>query len=85
VDPSSVCCAVVVLGAPLWALIGLNVGKRKGQAATGCLLGLVAGPLGVLLIAIAEGDGRRPCPKCDERISRKAAVCPHCRSEIRPG
>jgi hypothetical protein len=27
---------------------------------------------------------QKPCPKCDSEISENAAVCPVCRSNLRP-
>jgi hypothetical protein len=30
---------------------------------------------------LMEEDGRVPCPYCREAISRRAAVCPHCRKD----
>jgi hypothetical protein len=47
----------VLLGALIFATIGAFIGARKGLAVIGFLLGLVFGPIGVLVVLIFPGRG----------------------------
>ena len=63
------------------ALIGVTAAKRRGfGTAAGVIGGLMLGPLAVLMFFVT-GDRKR-CPECDEWISKKARVCPHCKSQL---
>lgn len=39
---------------------------------------LVAGVLVLLLIIVLARSYKMACPQCNERVSKKAFVCPHC-------
>jgi hypothetical protein len=63
----------------LWlgcALLGAMVGSRKGNPGIGFFLGLLFGPLGVLLTLLARGSHQ--CPHCKSDIDPKATTCPKC-------
>lgn len=62
----------------LWltsGLIGAIVGRQTARQGIGCLLGLILGPIGWILVAMLD---TRPCPMCGKRIKKAARVCPHC-------
>lgn len=65
-----VCCAI----------LGAIVGQRRRSAGAGLLLGLIFGPLGII-VAFAL-DARPKCPACQERLNPAASLCPHCRTAL---
>ncbi|NPV67104.1 MAG: zinc ribbon domain-containing protein [Anaerolineae bacterium] len=85
----------------VWLLFGLIAGyinQSKGNPfATGCLLGVLLGPIG-LLIALISGRNEeelerrgvvvgqtRHCPYCAELVKAEAKVCKHCGRDISKG
>lgn len=65
----------------LWLLaaaVGALIGSAKRRGPAGLLYSLALGPLGWLLIALAEGHGRR-CPFCRKWYDEQTLVCPKCR------
>lgn len=73
------CCTLTIW--LLSATIAGSIGGRKGEGGKAFLVGLLLGPLGVLLAMVSSGD-RRPCPHCAEPVRSIAKVCPHCRNAI---
>lgn len=59
----------------------IAIGARKGQAVGGAILGIVAGPLGVI-IALAVDGGNKKCPQCAEQVKKEANVCKHCGAQF---
>ncbi len=59
------------------AIIAAWIGSTKGEAGLSCLMGLVFGPLGILMAILSSGKRAR-CPQCQEWIFRDAKVCPFC-------
>jgi hypothetical protein len=67
----------------IWLVCGFiaaMVGSRKGAGGTGFCLGILLGPLGILIAVFMKGS-RRQCVYCKELIHPKATVCPHCQRE----
>lgn len=63
------------------AIIGVVAAQRRGfGSVSGFIIGALLGPLALLMFFASSG--RRRCPKCAEWVQKKAALCPHCRSEI---
>ena len=50
-------------------LVGYAIGERKGNVATGIILGLLLGPIGWLVTAMCFSNLRK-CPFCSEEKSR---------------
>lgn len=57
------------------------IGSRKGLGCSAAIIGLVAGPIGLLLVIIDKGH-RKKCPYCQEYINEKAVKCPKCQSYL---
>jgi hypothetical protein len=83
----------VLLAAGFWllsAVVARSFASDRGRATAGFFLGLLYGPLGVvmalLLPSATDGDVRRSgsCPFCYEPVHVKATICPHCRSTLSP-
>ena len=61
------------------AIVGMLIGNRRGQAALGGILGVLLGPIGLLIImSIVTSDPPRYCPYCKGKIDREATACRHC-------
>jgi hypothetical protein len=57
------------------------VGSAKEATGPSVMLGLLFGPLGIV---IALGlDFRRFCPRCHGRLNRHPKMCPHCHMELK--
>ncbi len=56
----------------------------KNQGGSGFLLGMMLGPLGILITLLLPHGGRTKCAFCRERIDKAAAVCPRCQRD-QPG
>ena len=77
-----------------FAIITALIADSKGSRATGWFFyGLFLGPIAlahaIVIHRTLEEEqkrhllaGRDPCPLCDEYISPRAVVCPHCQSDI---
>jgi hypothetical protein len=68
----------------IWFLCGIAgamIGARKGAGCSGFLLGLVLGPIGLVIALVMKGSRVR-CPACKELIQKKAVICPYCRSNL---
>src|SRR5215469_8592168 len=79
---------ILLIGLPIAALVGWLIGKPKGLADEGALLGALLGPLGWLIVAGLKSKGMRKCRFCAEEIRKEATVCRYCGrdapEEVRP-
>ena len=73
--------AVAPILAILFAIIGHSIGKPKGRAVDGLLLGLILGPIGLLIIALMGSNGSK-CPHCGGMSNKGATVCCHCGRDL---
>lgn len=65
------------------AIVGTLLSKHyRGRELVGFLLGLILGPLGLLLI-FAISDQRPKCPDCKSPVLPGARKCARCGGEIR--
>jgi|HubBroStandDraft_6_1064221.scaffolds.fasta_scaffold910398_1 hypothetical protein len=64
-------------------LVGCAIGERKGNVATGIILGLLLGPIGWLVTAMCFSNLRK-CPFCSEDIKPDAKVCRYCGRDLPP-
>ena len=75
-------------------VLGWMIGSSKGKAGAGLALGLLLGPLGVVIAlflkadahkvesnAIKSGESKK-CPFCSELIKVDAVVCRHCGRDL---
>ena len=58
------------------------IATRKGNPIGGTFLGIVLGPIGLLIVLLSGSANRVACPFCAEKILKKATVCPHCQREV---
>jgi hypothetical protein len=75
----------VMLGFIIWLIcvaISAVVGAKRGNPLGGTFLGVVLGPIGLLIVLLSEDKYRVPCPFCAEKIQKKAKICPFCRKEL---
>ena len=56
-------------------LVGYAIGERKGNVATGIILGLLLGPIGWLVTAMCFSNLRK-CPFCSEEVKPEANSLP---------
>lgn len=69
---------VIWLAFGLWAM---GIQNSKGQSGClGLILGLMFGPIGVLVCWLMKG---RPCPYCRSSVHPEAVKCPKCQSPIK--
>lgn len=72
---------ILVLVLVICGIIASNLGSRKGIATSSFFLGLILGPLGILLVYISKGK-TVTCPFCKKLIFQSLKVCPHCEKVI---
>ena len=68
----------------LCAVVAAFAGKRKGEALSSFFLGLLLGPIGILIALSDWGGSKTRCPFCREFIDNQATVCAHCRRDLPP-
>lgn len=62
--------------------ITIFVGAKKGNPISAAFLGLILGPIAVLIVLLSEDKNRIACPLCAEKIQKIAKICPQCRSSV---
>ena len=70
-----------VIGAFVCGIVGYAIADQKNAGMPGFWLGLLLGPIGIVIAAVAL-DNRPQCPACRSRIERGASVCPACRCSL---
>ena len=65
----------------LWLVlgfIGALIGKEKGRTGDGFCLGILLGPIGLIIIFLLAPAGGRRCWACRSYLHPEAAVCARC-------
>lgn len=65
----------------IMALVGLLIGKSKERGCAGFFLGLLFGPLGLVITALLSDDRPR-CPECLGVVNDYAKKCQNCGTEL---
>ena len=64
----------------VFGVLGWLVGARKDSETFGAILGVLLGPLGVLIAALI--DNRPMCQQCGTRLNASPKICPGCREAV---
>jgi hypothetical protein len=75
---------VLIVGWLACGLIAASIGQRKGEGCGAFIVGVLLGPLGILLALVSKGN-RKTCPFCKELIHKDAVVCPRCQRDLIKG
>jgi len=70
-----------IAGGLILAYIGALIGSMKGHTTLGFFLGLLLGPIGLIIIAMHQDD-RFKCPACGGSIVPGKPRCKNCGVEI---
>ena len=62
--------------------ISAVVGAKRANPLGEIFLGVILGPLGLLIVLMSEDKNRVPCQFCAEKIQKKAKICPFCQKEL---
>src|SRR4030067_1737039 len=68
-----------------WVVCGIVaaiIGSRKGAGCSSFIVGLILGPLGIVVAIFMKGN-RRQCPSCREYIDPTATKCPKCQEDLK--
>jgi len=57
------------------------IGSKKGEGCGGFVIGVLFGPLGILLAFVSSGN-RKARSFCKELIHKDSIVCPHFQREV---
>ena len=71
----------VVIILLFFAVITSLIGSRKGEGISGFFVGLIFGPLGIIIALYTQGN-RIKCTSCKELINKDATRCPKCTSSV---
>lgn len=71
---------ILIIDAIICAILGAIVASNKNAIGGGFILGLLFGPLGVIVAFTL--DNRPKCPKCLSRLERNAEICCHCQTKL---
>ena len=62
-------------------LISTAIGSKKGNPISGFIVGILLGPIGVILAILSSDNTRINCKYCAENIRKEAVICPHCQRD----
>ncbi len=71
--------------AVLWLvgiIVSMLISIPRGNAVIGFIVGLLLGPLGILVVLFIS-DRRPRCMHCKQLVEADDVICPHCRKETR--
>ena len=72
---------ILLVVAILFAIASSIAGNSKGMAGSGFALGLLLGPIGLIIVLVSHGT-RVQCPSCREYVMADARKCRFCGTEF---
>ena len=82
---------VCILGWIVCALVGAALASEKGRGSHGFLLGLLFGPIGIVIALLLpsraagrRNQGTKNCPYCGTAMAVADMECPNCRRSQPP-
>jgi hypothetical protein len=80
---AAVLCGLFALSV-IFAALGLFFGIGKNRAIEGAVLGLLLGPIGLVVLMLLGRVYKRRCPYCLAGIPDFATRCRHCAADLSP-
>jgi ABC-type antimicrobial peptide transport system permease subunit len=76
---------LIVWWVVIFGVSGAIIGSIKKLGLTGFFLGIILGPIGILVISVMLANSKifkKECPECAMWVGEKARVCPWCRHKF---
>jgi hypothetical protein len=66
------------------AIIGAWIGEAKCQRSAGFILGILLGPIGILIVCLLPAQEKKKlCHHCKKQVSENSPFCPLCGANLR--
>lgn len=68
--------------AVVFAIVSAWIGERKGRRTEGFVLGIMLGPVGLIITVLLDDRRFSTCPRCKKNNLQSHAFCCHCGADI---
>ncbi|MDZ7723439.1 MAG: zinc ribbon domain-containing protein [candidate division KSB1 bacterium] len=73
---------ILLVYAIVFSILSGGIAHKKGGSVIGYfLLGIILGPIAMLIAFLANNDNNK-CPNCGEKISQEVEICPNCSESL---